>query len=251
MSPEIFILIFGVTIVASTFGIIFGGGSFIIFPVLFLLGVDAKIAVATNLVGALAQLLTGALIFNKRQKIHFNIVKIIIPFVVTGAIIGAFILVELESELIKQMVAVAIIAFASFSLFSRDRLLHTRESISITSKIVGSIASFFNGIYQMTISAGAGTIFNLILVYFYGLKLKRAIATRQIISLTSVSIGSGILIYSGLVDWMLFVPLALGRILGAVIGSQIVMKTKSTILSTVFSVVVILLALIILFNGAI
>ena len=251
MSFEQLLLIFGVTTFASTFSIIFGGGSFIIFPTLFLLGIDAKIAVATNLVGALAQVLTGSVFFNKRHKIHFNIVKIVIPFIVTGAIIGAFILVELESELIKKMVAGAIIVFATFSLFSRDRLLHTRDNISLTSKIAGSIASFFNGIYQMTISAGAGITSNLILVYFYGLKLKRAIATRQIISLTSVSIGSSILIYNGLIDWILFVPLASGRIIGAIIGSQIVMKTKSTVLSTVFSIIVIILALRILLNGVI
>ena len=149
------------------------------------------------------------------------------------------------------MVAGAILVFAISSLFSRDRLLHTRKNVPLTSKIVGSVAYFFNGIYQMTISAGAGITSNLILVYFYGLKLKRAIATRQLISLTSISIGSCILIYNGLIDWVLFVPLVLGRMLGAIIGTQIVMKTKSTILSTVFSIVVILLALRILLNGVI
>ncbi|MBN2087546.1 sulfite exporter TauE/SafE family protein [Candidatus Peregrinibacteria bacterium] len=242
-----FFLVLAVTTLASIFSIMFGGGSFILFPTLFLLGIDAKVVVATNLTAVLAQLITGTIVFNKKKKVNFSVAKSVIPFIVTGAIIGVFILKGLESELIKKLVASAIIIFATISLFNRDKLLRNNKNVSKKSKMLGGFVSFFNGIYQTTISAGSGTTSTLILVYFYGLKLKDAIGTRQIISFASVSIATSIVVYSGLVDWIIFFPMLIGRGIGALIGSHIIIKTKSTILSYLFSIVVILLALKILF----
>lgn len=251
MTLEIFILIFAVTTFAATYGIMFGSGSFVILPTLFLLGVDPKVAIASNLTAALAQLITGFLEFYHYKKIHFDVIKKVILFYAAGAIVGAVLLLNIEGDLIKRIIAIAIIFFAILSLFNNKRLTQHSEKISLWRIIVGSITSFFNAIYQITISAGSGTISTFILIYFYGLSLKRAIGTKQLIHLTSVGLGALILASQGLVDWYIVAPMALGRISGALIGTQIIVKTKSTILSYVFTIVVMILALRILLNGVI
>ena len=43
-----YILIFLVSTFAGTYALMFGGGSFLTLPTLFLLGVDPKIAIASN-----------------------------------------------------------------------------------------------------------------------------------------------------------------------------------------------------------
>jgi hypothetical protein len=247
MSFEIFILIFAVTTFAATYGIMFGSGSFVILPTLFLLGVDPKVAIASNLTAALAQLIIGFLEFYHYKKIHFDVIKKVIAFYAIGAVLGALVLLNIEGILIKKIIAVAIIFFAIISLLNIERLTQYKDHISLWRKIVGAITSFLNGIYQITITAGAGTISTFILIYFYGLSLKRAIGTKQLIHFTSVGLGALILASQGLVDWYIVAPMALGRIAGALIGTQIIIKTKSTILSYVFSVVVMILAFRILF----
>jgi len=247
MSLEQFILIFAVTTFAATYGIMFGSGSFVILPTLFLLGVDPKVAIASNLTAALAQLIAGFLQFYRYKKIHFDVIKKVIPFYAIGAIIGAMALLNIEGELIKKIIAVAIIFFVILSLFNIERLTQYNTRISLWKRIVGGVTSFLNGIYQIAITAGAGTISTFILIYFYGLSLKRAIGTKQLIHFTSVGLGALILASRGLVDWYVVAPMALGRIAGALIGAQIIVKTKSKILSYVFTIVVMLLALRILF----
>jgi uncharacterized membrane protein YfcA len=247
LSFEQFILIFAVATIGATYGIMFGGGSIIILPTLFLLGFDPKVAIASNLTAILVQLITGFIEFYHYKRINFSVIKQIIIFHVLGAIIGAFILLQIEGVLIKKIIAIAIIFFAVFSLFNQQLLIKARNHVSCWKKIAGSVASFFNGIYQIAVNAGAGIISTFILIYFYGLNLKGAIGTKQLIHFSSVSIGALILASQGLVNWYLVIPLAFGRLLGALLGTQIIIKTRSTILSVVFSIVVMLLALRILF----
>lgn len=247
MPFEQLILIFGVATIGATYGIMFGSGGFVILPTLFLLGVDPKVAIASNLVGVVAQLIVGFFEFYHYKKINFSVTKKVIPIYVLGALIGAFVLLNIEGLLIKKVVASAIIFFAILSLFNHKALLKSKEHVSTCKKIIGSVIYFFTGIYQTTITAGAGTLSTFVLIYFYGLNLKGAIGTKQLIHLSATVLGALIFASQGLVDWYLVVPLAIGRIAGALIGTQIIVKTKSTILSYVFSVVVILLALKILF----
>lgn len=216
-------------------------------PVLFLLGFDAKVVIATSLTAVLAQLITGSLRFHHHKKIDFPVVKKTIPFFVLGAFIGAFTLMKIENDLIKKIVSVAIIFFAIFSLFNRKALNQPAEKSSLPKQIIGSIALFLNGIYQIAIMAGAGTVSTFVLIYLYGLDLKKAIGTKQLIHIPPIAIAAIILGYQGLIDWVLIVPLVAGRIVGSLIGAQIMIKTKSNILSVIFSIIVMLLAFRILF----
>jgi len=72
--------------------------------------------------------------------------------------------------------------------------------------------------------------------------------TRLAITGSSMLMASIILVAHGMVEWVLFLPLVLGRITGALIGSEIVMHTRNRKLAFVFAVVVILMAIRTLFN---
>ncbi len=237
------IIVYLFTVLGSSFGIAFGGGSFIVLPVLFLLGVDPKIAVATNVVAAVGQLITGAIMFGTHKKIHFGIVPLTTLFYFLGGIVGAFALINIDSSILKSIIAVAIIFFAILSLFERNKLTGGPCRPAKRKTILAYPLLFVVGIYQVMTTAGAGTLLTFILVYLFRLRLKCAIYTRQFINLPAMAVGAVILIVGGVVNWVVFVPLVLGRVTGAVIGSEIVMHVKGRKLGIVFIVVVILMAI--------
>ncbi len=241
--PFEYLILFLATTFGATFGLIFGGGSFVVFPLLFQFGVDPKVAVATNLVAAIAQLVTGSLIFSKKGKVDFKVVKKTAPFYLVGGILGAFVLIDIEADFIKMLVSGAIIFFALFSLFKKKSLLEGSCTPVKKQSFFGILALTLGGIYQTSVTAGAGTLLTFILIYLYGLSLKCAIYTRQIVNLPAMVVAGGILMYQGLVDWYLLIPLILGRVAGALIGSKLLIKSRSKALSIVFTIVVVALAL--------
>lgn len=241
--PFEYLILFLATAFGATFGLIFGGGSFVVFPLLFQFGVDPKVAVATNLVAAIAQLVTGSVIFSKKGKIDFNVVKKTAPFYLIGGILGTFVLVGVDAAFIKMLVSGAIIFFALFSLFKKKAMLEGSCHSVKKQSFLGILSLTLGGIYQTSVTAGAGTLLTFILIYLYGLSLKCAIYTRQIVNLPAMLVAGGILIYQGLVDWTLLIPLILGRITGALIGSKLLINSRSKALSIVFTVIVVALAL--------
>ncbi len=243
MPIEQHLLIFVFSTIGASYGIAFGGGSFMVLPVLFLMGIDPKVAVATNVASAIAQLITGAFVFGRHKKVHYEIVPATLVFFLIGGISGAFLLMEINTEVIKRVVSVAIIFFAAFGLYNRKNMLEGACKPATRKSFIAYPLLILIGAYQIVITAGAGTLMNYTLIYLFGMRLKCSIYTRQIITLPNMAVATGILIFGGLVDPILFIPLVIGRIAGAFIGSEMVMHTESKKLSIVFSVVVILIAI--------
>jgi len=237
------IIVYLFTVLGSSYGIAFGGGSFVVLPVLFLLGVDPKMAVATNVLAAVGQLITGAIMFGTHRKIHFEIALSTTLFYLLGGILGAFALINVDSNILKSIVAVAIIIFAVFSLLDGKELAGGPCRKAKRRSILAYPLLFIVGIYQVMTTAGAGTLLTFILIHFFRLRLKCAIYTRQFINLPAMAVGATILVIGGMINWVVFVPLVLGRITGAVIGSELVMHTRGKKLGIVFSIIVILMAI--------
>lgn len=242
MNIEQYILVFLVTTFAGMYGLIFGGGSFLTLPTLFLLGVDPKIAIATNQLGAIGQMLTGTWVFVKNKKIYKDVVGWVAPAFLVGTLIGVFVLIQIDGELIKKIVSIAIIFFAGLTLLKNPEKMPLSE-VGKEKKVLGLFFAMMLGIYSMVITAATGTMLTFVLMYLFGLKFKRAIENRQPIVLIGVTIATSILWLKGYVDPLLAIPLFTGRAFGAYIGANIVLHTRSHFLRIIFSIVIIGLAL--------
>ena len=242
MGIQEYILIFLVSTFAGTYALMFGGGSFLTLPTLFLLGVDPKIAVASNQLGAIGQMLTGSWIFIKNKKINPEVIKWVAPSFLIGTLIGANVLIQIDAALIKKLVAGAIIIFATLMLF-RDPEKIPIKKIATEKKFVGLLLTVLLGIYAMVITASTGTIFIFILTYLFGLSFKRSIENRQTINIIGVSLAVLFLWIKGYVDVLVAIPIFLGRGFGAYLSANLVLKTKGHVLRIVFGIAVILLAI--------
>lgn len=242
MGIQEYMLIFLVSTFAGTYALMFGGGSFLTLPTLFLLGVDPKIAVASNQLGAIGQMLTGSWIFYKNKKINFEVIKLVAPVFLIGTLIGANVLMRIDAELIRKLVAVAIIIFATMMVF-RDPQKIPISKVATEKKFLGLFLTVLLGIYAMVITASTGTMFIFILTYLFGLSFKRSIENRQPIVIIGVLVAVILLWIKGFVDVLVAIPIFLGRGFGAYLAANIVLKAKGHVLRVIFSIVVILLAL--------
>lgn len=242
MGIQEYIFVFLVTTFAGMYGIIFGGASFLTLPTLFLFGVDPKVAIATNQLGAIGQMITGSFVFIKNKKVYVDIIRTVAPAFLIGTLIGVFVLIQIDGELIKKIISVLIIFFALLTLFKNPERL-SLDRVRKEKKLLGLFFVVMLGIYSMVITASTGTMLTFILMYLFGLKFKRAIENRQPIGLIGVVPAVALLWYKGFIDPVLAIPLFTGRALGAYIGATIVLKAHSHFLRIIFSIVIIGLAL--------
>jgi len=231
-----------VTTLAGFLGVILGGGSFLVFPLLFLLGVDPKIAVATNIAAAVGHIGSGAFVFYKKKKFDVKVIKQFIPFVLLGAALGIFILIELKATWIKFMVTFAIIIFALLNLWPKKKELNARKLFPKTYPWAIPPTGVLLGIYQTTISAGAGILLTFLLTHLSGLSLRKAIMNRPFINLPVFVLSIIVFAFKGMIHWALFLPMFLGRTLGAYLGAHLVVQMNHKILSLAFNFTVIVLA---------
>ena len=79
-----------------------GGGTILILCLSIFLGIDQKIAQATNLIFFIPTSIAAIYINIKEKKINFKVAKIIIFFGIIGAIIGAIISQNMNTKLLKK-----------------------------------------------------------------------------------------------------------------------------------------------------
>ena len=80
-----------------------GGGTILILCLSIFLGINQKVAQATNLIFFVPTSIAAIYINIKEKNINFKIAKIIILFGIIGAIVGATIAKNINTELLKKI----------------------------------------------------------------------------------------------------------------------------------------------------
>ena len=79
-----------------------GGGTILILCLSIFLGIDQKIAQATNLIFFIPPSIVAIYINIKEKNINFKVAKVIIFFGIIGAVIGAIIAKNIDTKLLKK-----------------------------------------------------------------------------------------------------------------------------------------------------
>ncbi len=231
------LIVYGVGTIASFFGIIAGGAGLITIPLLLLFGLPPQIAIATNRLGSFG-LITGGLMryLGKghivwKYAIPFSILQII------GGAIGASLLVEINEDLIKNIIAIMILIILPLMHIKKD-LGVKEKSTSKPRDILGFIIYFANTIYTGFLGAGAGTIAMLTKLGIFRMTFTQAIATGLIPFSLGIISALVVFIWHGLVDWPLGISLLVGMTTGSYIGAHLTITKGTAWAKTVFTIFV-------------
>lgn len=79
-----------------------GGGTILILCLSIFLGIEQKVAQATNLIFFIPTSIAAIYVNIKQKKINFNVAKTVIIFGIIGAIIGAIVAQKIDTRLLKK-----------------------------------------------------------------------------------------------------------------------------------------------------
>ena len=214
-----------------------GGGGLITLPAIMAMGVPPHLALGTNKLQGVFGSFTATLNFTKKGLIDYKECFVGIVFTFIGAAIGATLILFLNANFLKIIIPFLLTAIFVYTLFmpkigESDRAAKMNERLFYV--IFGLVLGFYDGFF----GPGAGSFWMFAMVALIGLNLKKAVAHTKALNFTSNIVALGVFIVGGQILWLVGFLMAVGQILGAYFGSNLVIKKEVKFIRTMFLIVV-------------
>jgi len=198
-----------------------GSGSLITLPLLMFLGLSPHQANATNRVAIFFQNLVAVRNFRQQKMLHTRQeLYLVIPALI-GSAVGASLAIQVNEEVLNTFIGILLFVMFFLILFKPDRWVKQQAGlVSGKGKVLRIIIFFFIGVYGGFIQAGVGFFLLAGLVLGVGYDLIKANAVKVLIVFTYTALALGIFIWSGQVNYLYGLVLAVGNASGAYVASK-------------------------------
>jgi hypothetical protein len=247
------------------------GGGVIIIPLLTLvLGVDIHYAIGASIISVIATSSGSAAAYVREGITNVRIGMFLEIATTVSAVIGAVVTVFIDPNYIA-------IIFGSILLFSSAMMIRkkidrsdndTSGRLAIFLKLNGSYPTgtgikkyavhnvvggffmmFIAGIVSGLLGIGSGALKVIAMDNIMRIPFKVSTTTSNFMMGVTAAASAVVYLHRGQIDPGIAMPVAVGVLLGATIGSKILMRVKAERLKVVFAAVVTFLALQMIYNG--
>jgi uncharacterized membrane protein YfcA len=245
-TPEALLLSL-VGLVASTVNTVAGGGSFLTLPVLMFMGLPAGPANATNRVGVLMQNVGAVWGFHRHRVLDWRwALGAAIPTAM-GSALGAWLALGIGDREFKRILAFLMIAICLWTIVDGRRGDDTAAGRLASRPWIVKAAFFLVGIYGGFIQAGVGFLV-LALTTLAGLDLVRGNAVKVVAVLLQTVVALAVFLTAGEVRWAEGACLAVGGLLGSLVGVRLTVLKGHRWLKAVVTLTMVVFAVRLLFD---
>ncbi|HEV2435845.1 MAG TPA: TSUP family transporter [Verrucomicrobiae bacterium] len=226
-------LLFATGLVAGFVDSIAGGGGLITLPVLLNLGMDPKVALGTNKLQATFGSGSATVHFARAGTVALRECKRGFVFTFTGAALGTLLVQQLPRDFLGHAIPVLLILVAVYALLKPD--LGAADAAPRLAR--GWFDAGFGlclGFYDGFFGPGTGTFWAMAFVLGLGFNLTRATGFTKVMNFASnlssllfFLLGRNVLLVPGL-------AMGLGQLLGARMGSHLVVAKGTKFIRPVF-----------------
>ncbi len=268
------LVVFLISIPTGFLGALTGlGGGSIMIPILVLLGVPLKYAIAASMVTIIATSSGSASSYVKERITNVRAAMYLEMFTITGAIVGATITSIIEPRLLyfffagflltsfygmRRRLTEEIPTNVTQDRFSKwlglegsyyDEALKKQVDYKLTKPALGGIGMFVAGIAAGMLGIGAGAF--KVSVHELVLRMPSKVSSTTsnfIIGMTALA-GASVYFSTGLLYLGLAAPMAVGTTIGAMLGARLLNKLSNRRVRFLFLAIVFLLILQMLYKG--
>ena len=242
MSTESLIVLATVFFLTTIVGVVTGSNSLINVPAMFQLGIDPKVAVATNMFGLFFMSIGGTIPFVRQRRIDYTRTWPLVAITLVSSAIGALLVGLMTGNGMKLAVTISMMVVIVFTLAHRDAGLEANVPGRYGLPIA-YLLTFLLGIYGGFYSGGYVTMLTAVCVGIYGMTYGSAVAATKLINVFSCAIAAAIFMWQGLVDYKLGALLATVIFAGGYVGAHFATKMDDKLLRRIFLTAVVLLAI--------
>lgn len=261
------VILFLVSIFAGVFGSIVGlGGGVVIVPVLtLLLGVDIHFAIGASIVAIIGTSSGAASTYVKDKLTNLRVGMFLEIATTSGAIAGAALAAYVDSSALAFVFGLILLAtlIPTVTRFGEDipaspelkglskRLGLTGSYAETDGRVVhynatrpeaGLFGMVIAGILSGLLGIGAGAFKVLSMDFAMKLPMKVSTTTSNFMIGVTAAASAGIYYARGDVNPLIVAPVAMGILIGAVVGAKLLVRTRNPTIRKVFAVVLGLVA---------
>jgi uncharacterized membrane protein YfcA len=221
--------------ITSGISVITGSTSIITVPVMFQVGINPRVAVATNMFALTLMSVGGTLPFLVPPVVSMRRLPTLIFLTLLGSGAGAFLLAAISPRVIPLIVSTAIIGVALFSvLYRRSGVEPSLLPASPGREMTGYVATLLLGVYGGLFSGGYVTILTAVFVAMFRMSFLEAVATTKLINVFSSGIATAVFMRRGMVDYRLGLILGATMFAGALLGGRFARRLGSVWLRRIY-----------------
>lgn len=266
-----FLILIG-SLIAGFLGALTGlGGGVVIVPLLTLVfKVDIRYAIGATLISVIATSSGAAAAYVKEGYTNVRVGMFLEIATTVGALAGASLAALLSTSIITFIFGMVLIYSAYLSVRSHKETVNekspdpmaaylkmngTYPSLSgIVSYNVYSVPQGFGlmglaGLLSGLLGIGSGAIKVLAMDHLMGIPFKVSTTTSNFMIGVTAAASAGIYFSRGYIDPGLAMPVVLGVLAGSTLGARVLVNVKSQLLRRVFSVVIFILAIEMIFKS--
>lgn len=233
---------------ASMLNSIAGGGSVFSLPVMIWLGLPPTVANGTNRIGLIVGNMSSAWNLYRNGYLNLKVLWQIFWPSVIGACVGLPLLISLNDEVFKAILAVAIALVAIMSGLKKDVLGKPPATPPEKGSLAGFIGFFLIAIYGCTIQVGMGFVQIFALRRYAGEEMIRVNAVKNVITTVILVIGTVGLIIADKIRWDLALVTAVGSWIGGRLSSVLQVKKGNKFIERFIQVAAVCVALKLLYD---
>lgn len=266
------LILFGAALVAGLLGSLTGlGGGVVIIPLLTLVfKVDIHYAIGTSLISVIATSSGAAAAYVREGITNIRLGMFLELATTAGAIAGAWLAAYLPTEVIAILFGIVLIVSAGLS-FARlaDPVISAPSSVLATKLRLNStmptekgktpyfVKNVVGGFFMMNIAGiisgllgiGSGALKVIAMDNVMRIPFKVSTTTSNFMIGVTAAASVGVYLQRGYIDPGLSMPVMLGVLGGALVGTRVLTKARTTSLKIVFAFVILILALEMIYNG--
>lgn len=248
----------------SVVGVVTGSNSLITVPAMYQLGVDPRVAVATNMFGLTFMSAGGALPFVGKGTFDRRRLPALVALTVAGSAAGGLLVLVVPSRAMPLFISISMLAVTAFTVLSprvragRDAGFAPEAAAGETGRetgaargpegarraeLAGYAVTFALGVYGGFFSGGYVTLLTAAYVALFRARFVEAVATTKVVNVFSSLVATLVFMWAGLVDYRLGVLLAAVMFAGAFVGARLALRMNERHLRGVFLATVAALAL--------
>lgn len=266
-------IVLPVALLAGFVGAMSGmGGGIVLIPALTLLGVDIKHAIAISILSVIATSSGSASAYVRDHLTNLKVGMFLEMFTIAGALAGARI--TLSSSPRPLFIAfgvvllgswIALLASSRFTWhensqdsFSRwlelegsypDQALGRTVRYKARRADLGAVLMFGAGIIAGLLGIGAGAVKVLIHDLIMGLPPKVSTTTSNLIIGVTALAGTSVYLANGLINPGLAAPVIIGVVLGAFLGTRLLVRLSNNAVRRFFLIILLILAVEMIYRG--
>ncbi len=253
------LIAFGVSLVAGLIGSMVGiGGGVINAPYLSYLNYIPSQISSTSLIAVFFTSISSSFQYIRKGLTDKKIAVILAVSSIPGTFIGVYISNYFTLSEFRFYFALILIATSLYLLF-RSKILGREKRIPYLSDkhqyleprrlSILVIFSLLAGTLSSSFGIGGGIIFVPCLIIILGLNMKTASATSQFALMFTSLAGLTLFVIEGKPDYFMGFILSVGSIIGGTIGSMLTSRMKSTMLLKIFSILLLVVSLKLIYDG--